>query len=60
MMPDEECRRNIAGGDDEQVEDAVTDPAHRASVERYVTQARLGPYLTEVGGDYVRAEELYV
>ena len=61
MMPDENNRRNIAGGGaDEQVEDAVTDPAHRASVERYVTQARLGPYLTEVGDDYLRAEELYI
>lgn len=38
----------------------MTEPNHRASVERYVTQARLGPYLAEVGGDYVRAEELYV
>ena len=35
-------------------------PAHRASVERYVTQSRLGPYLTETGNDYVLAEELYV
>ena len=35
-------------------------PAHRASVERYVTQARLGPYLAETGKDYALAEELYV
>ena len=35
-------------------------PAHRASVERYVTQARLGPYLAETGNDYALAEELYV
>lgn len=61
MMSDEKSRRNTAaGGDDIQVEDSVTDPTHRASVERYVTQARLGPYLAEVEDDYARAEELYI
>lgn len=42
------------------MEEALNHPAHRASVERYVTQARLGPYLTETGNDYALAEELYV
>lgn len=35
-------------------------PAHRPAVERYVTQARLGLYLADVGDYYSRAEELYV
>lgn len=59
MVPDEKNRRNIAG-DAERVEDAVSDPAHRAFFERYFTQARLGPYLAEVDDDYARAEQLYV
>lgn len=42
------------------MEEALNHPAHRASVERYVTQARLGPYLAETGNDYALAEELYV
>ena len=59
-MPDEQGRRNLAGDGDEHLEEALNHPAHRASVERYVTQARLGPYLAETGNDYALAEELYV
>lgn len=59
-MPDGEGRRKSAGDENEHAEGALEQPAHRAAVERYVTQARLGPYLAEVGDDYSRAEELYV
>ena len=38
----------------------VTEATHRASVERFVTHERLGPYLLDTGGDYTRAEALYV
>lgn len=30
------------------------------SIERYVTQERLGPYLAETGGDFAQAEALYI
>lgn len=60
MVPVGEDRRKSAGNQDEHAEEALDQSAHRAAVERYVTQARLGPYLAEVGDNYSRAEELYV